>query len=197
MPAAQRSTTASNRRSFPALTTDQRGAGFTRILDAADANTTDIVDIGAFEAHPSVEDLADQTINEDGSLSTSFNVGDNDFTSGINTITVASSNTTLVPNANINVGGTGANSISNSTNGNQTLAITPAADQFGVTTMTITANDTVNGATQTMTDTFVLTVNSVNDAPSFTKGQDQTVLEDAGAADGFATWATAISPGTV
>jgi uncharacterized repeat protein (TIGR01451 family) len=149
-----------------ALTTDQRGTGFTRILDAADANTTDTVDIGAYEAHPSVEDLGDQAINEDGSLSTSFYVGDTDFTSGINNISVTSSNTTLVPNTNINVGGTGTNSISNSTNGNQSLVITPAANQFGATTITITANDTVNGTSQSMTDTFVLTVNAVADPPS-------------------------------
>ena len=85
---------------------------------------------------------------------------------GINTITVTSSNTTLVPNANINVGGTGTNTISNSTNGNQTLVITPAANQFGTTTITLTATDMVNGTTQTMTDTFVLTVNPVADTPS-------------------------------
>ena len=32
--------------------------------------------------------------------------------------------------------------------------------------------------------TFTITVTPVNDAPSFTKGADQTVLEDAGRADG-------------
>ena len=165
-----------------ALTTDQRGSGFTRILDAADANTTDTVDIGAYEAHPSVEDVADQSINEDGSLNTSFNVGDIDFTSGIDTITVSSSNTTLVPNANINVGGTGTNSISNSANGNQTLVITPAANQFGTTTITLTATDTVNGSSQSLTDMFVLTVNPVADPPSISAA---TTNEDAQTSSGL------------
>ncbi|MCM3906181.1 MAG: DUF4214 domain-containing protein, partial [Pyrinomonadaceae bacterium] len=54
---------------------------------------------------------------------------------------------------------------------------------------------TVNGnLSQTMTDTFVLTVNPVNDAPSFTKGPDQTVSENDGAQT-VNNWATNISPG--
>ena len=39
-----------------------------------------------------------------------------------------------------------------------------------------------------------ITVNPVNDVPSFTKGPDQTVLEDAGAQT-VRGWATNISPG--
>src|SRR5207237_1302147 len=73
----------------------------------------------------------------------------------------------------------------------RTLTINPAADQFGASTITITVNGTNS---QSMTDTFVLTVNSVNDAPSFTKGADQTVNEDAGAQT-LANWATNISAG--
>src|SRR5262245_41304881 len=43
------------------LATDQRGPGFTRILDAADLDTTQTVDIGAFEAHPSIEDIQNKS----------------------------------------------------------------------------------------------------------------------------------------
>ena len=42
------------------LTTDQRGPGFARIVDGPDADTTDTVDIGAFEAQVSVEDITDK-----------------------------------------------------------------------------------------------------------------------------------------
>src|SRR5690606_24980316 len=42
--------------------------------------------------------------------------------------------------------------------------------------------------------TLTITVNAVNDAPSFVKGADQTVLEDAGA-QSVPGWASAISPG--
>ena len=44
------------------------------------------------------------------------------------------------------------------------------------------------------TQTFMITVTAVNDAPSFTKGADQTVAEDAGAQT-VTGWATAISAG--
>src|ERR671914_737724 len=43
-------------------------------------------------------------------------------------------------------------------------------------------------------DNFLLTVKSVNDAPSFTKGPDQVVAEDS-APQTVPFWATAISPG--
>jgi hypothetical protein len=45
-----------------------------------------------------------------------------------------------------------------------------------------------------MTDTFLLTVNSVNDPPSFSKGPDQTVNEN-DAAQTVNNWATNISAG--
>jgi len=95
-----------------------------------------------------------------------------------------SSNTTLVPNlaANINVSGAGSS---------RTLSINPVADEFGTSTITVT----ITGAnSQTMTDTFLLTVNSVNDTPSFTKGADQNVNEDAGPQT-VTNWALGISAG--
>ena len=68
--------------------------------------------------------------------------------------------------------------------------MTPAANQNGTATITVTVND---GAL-TATDTFVLTVTAVNDAPSFTKGADQTAVASSGAKT-VAGWATAISDG--
>src|SRR5207249_8766500 len=69
--------------------------------------------------------------------------------------------------------------------------LTPATNQYGTTTITITAADTDG---QTASSSFLLTVNAVNDAPSFTKGVDQTVKEDSGPQT-VAGWATAISAG--
>jgi uncharacterized delta-60 repeat protein/CSLREA domain-containing protein len=137
--------------SGPAFT-DQRGAGFARIVDGPDADTTDTVDIGAFEAQVSVADIADQTINEDGSLSLPFNVGG---AASITSVTATSSNTTLVPNnpANISISGSGSS---------RTLQINPVANASGTSTITVTVN---GNNSQTMTDTLLLTVNSVNDAP--------------------------------
>jgi hypothetical protein len=79
-----------------------------------------------------------------------------------------------------------------------TLTYTPAPNANGSTTVTLAIADnggTANGGLDTSpTQQFTITVTAVNDAPSFTKGADQTVLEDAGA-QSVSSWATAISAG--
>jgi hypothetical protein len=163
------------------LLTDQRGGGFTRIVDGPDADTTATVDVGAFEAQLSLPDVADQTINEDGSFSLPFNLGGS---TSITSVTATSSNATLLPNnvANISVSGSGST---------RTLLITPESNAFGTSTITVTVN---GNNSQTMTDTFLLTVNSANDAPSFTKGPNQTVNENS-SAQSISNWATNLSIG--
>jgi hypothetical protein len=78
------------------------------------------------------------------------------------------------------------------------LTYTPSANAFGVAHVTIALHDnggTANGGVDTSApQTFTITVSSVNDAPSFTAGADQTVNEDAGA-QSVAGWATNISAG--
>ncbi|MEK7414700.1 MAG: Ig-like domain-containing protein, partial [Planctomycetota bacterium] len=78
---------------------------------------------------------------------------------------------------------------------NGTLTYTPAANANGSATVSINVTDnggTTNGGINTsMVQTFTMTVTTVNDAPSFTKGANQTVLEDA-AAVSVTGWATAI-----
>src|SRR6185369_9464144 len=67
----------------------------------------------------------------------------------------------------------------------------------GTATVSVSLKDdggTANGGVDTTTQTFNITVNAVNDAPSFTKGADQAVNNNAGAQT-VAGWATAISPG--
>jgi hypothetical protein len=79
-----------------------------------------------------------------------------------------------------------------------TLSYIPAANANGSATITLNIQDngtTANGGVDTSAaQTFVINVTAVNDAPSFTKGGDQTVPEDAGA-QSVPGWATAISPG--
>ena len=81
---------------------------------------------------------------------------------------------------------------------NGTLTYTPAANANGSATVSVLIHDnggTANGGVDTSAaQTFTITVNAVNDAPSFTKGADQTVNEDAGA-QSVSGWATAISAG--
>ncbi|WP_299223796.1 Ig-like domain-containing protein [uncultured Aquimarina sp.] len=75
------------------------------------------------------------------------------------------------------------------------LTYTPAADVSGSTIVTVNLSDdggTANGGTDTSSDqTFMITINEVNDAPSFSipASPDQTILEDSGAqtVNGFAS----------
>ncbi len=137
------------------LPVDQRGTNFPRVADSADVNLVQTVDIGAFEAHPTIEDIANQSTAQDTVKNVLFNLGD-DTGSLISTVTATSSNTTLVPNANLSFSGSG---------GSRTLQITPAAGQSGITTITVTVTAT-NG--RTATDTFDLTVTPPNASPVVT-----------------------------
>ncbi len=79
-----------------------------------------------------------------------------------------------------------------------TLTFTPAANASGSATITVTLKDsggTANGGVDTSaSQTFQITVTPVNDAPSFTKGVDQTIMAGSGVQT-IAGWATAISAG--
>ena len=125
---------------------DERGSGFIRKADSADADATATVDIGAFELQLSVEDITDKSTPEDTPFNFDFNIGDGTGAL-ITSVTALSSNTTLVPNENLSVTGSGST---------RNLAITPVADANspadGTATITVTVTAT-NG--QTTTDTFV------------------------------------------
>ncbi|MBI3851739.1 MAG: tandem-95 repeat protein [Verrucomicrobia bacterium] len=79
-----------------------------------------------------------------------------------------------------------------------TLTYTPAANANGFTTVTVQLHDdggTADGGVDTSAaQTFTITITPVNDAPTFTKGPDQTVNEDAGL-QVVSGWATAIGKG--
>jgi large repetitive protein len=79
-----------------------------------------------------------------------------------------------------------------------TLTYTAAADASGVATVTVAAVDnggTANGGVDTSAGAaFTLSVNPVNDAPTFTVGGDQLAISLLGA-QSISGWATGISPG--
>src|SRR5207247_2440603 len=81
---------------------------------------------------------------------------------------------------------------------NGTLTFTPAANANGTATVSVQLHDDggmANGGVDTSAaQTFTITVTAVNDAPSFTKGANQTALDD-GYAPIVRAWATAISAG--
>ncbi len=81
-------------------------------------------------------------------------------------------------------------------NGN--LTFTPVADQSGTAQVTVTLTDdggTASGGQNSTQVVFTLTVNPVNDAPTFTGGGNQQVLEDAGAQT-VANWASSMNTGS-
>ncbi|MEJ1242565.1 Ig-like domain-containing protein, partial [Chryseolinea sp. T2] len=133
----------------------------------------------------------DQSINEDAGAqtatgwATAINKGAVNESSQTLTFTLTNDNNALFsvqPSINAATG---------------TLTYTPAANASGVATVTVTLSDdggTTNGGDDASTKTFTITINGVNDEPSFTKGSDQTVLEDATPVTVLA-WAKSISKG--
>ena len=72
-----------------------------------------------------------------------------------------------------------------------TVTYTPPPNFFGDDSFTFTVNDTLETSTEA---TVTITVNPVNDEPSFVKGGDQTVNEDSGPQT-VTAWATDIGKG--
>ena len=164
-----------------AIVRDQRGTPFNRLVDGPDADTTATIDIGAYEGQAPLASLPNTSTNEDVKLVVAFDAGD---TSTITSISATSSDPVLVPNDSAHL------DFVVTTGGSGIITINPAAELSGNTNITVTVNRT----TGTESKTFLLTVNFVDDPPTFTKGPDQTVIEDAGPQT-VTNWATNLSPG--
>jgi hypothetical protein len=152
-----------------------------------------------------------QVVNEDTNLSiTGLSISDPDANpataSMTTTLAVSNGNLTMASAGGASVSGGGTDSVTltgTTTQINTTLAAANnvvyrgAQDYFGSDTLVVTTDDggnTGTGGAKQDIDNVGITVNSVNDVPSFTKGGDQTVLEDAGAQT-VTGWATNISVG--
>jgi len=117
---------------------------------------------------PTISAIADQGILEDGSTGAlAFTVGDAETAAASLVVTATSSNQALVPDGNLVLGGAGAD---------RTIEAVPVGDSSGVATVTVVVDD----GTDTAEEQFVLTVASVNDAPSFAASDPPSVVEDAG-----------------
>ncbi|NUQ61445.1 MAG: VCBS repeat-containing protein [Pirellulales bacterium] len=115
---------------------------------------------------PTIGAIADQTTGEDvpkGPIS--FSVSDVETAAASLVVTATSSNQTLLPNANLVLGGSGAN---------RTILLTPAANQSGNATVTVTVSD----GTAATSNAFLLTVTAENDLPTISAIADQTTGED-------------------
>ncbi len=121
---------------------------------------------------PTLESIADRTINEDAGVQTVNLTGISAGGGETQTLTVTaiSGNTSLIPNPTVTY---------TSPNATGSLSFTPVADASGTALITVTVND--GGLSNNITTrTFTVTVNPVNDAPTITAIADQTINEDAG-----------------
>ncbi|MDB5386400.1 MAG: tandem-95 repeat protein, partial [Planctomycetaceae bacterium] len=122
--------------------TDQGGLTFDQLL---------VVNISDINEHPALSSITDQTTLEDfatGSLQ--FSISDPETSAANLIVTGSSSNPTLVSNANITFGGTGAD---------RNVTITPLPNQSGSVTITVTVNDGASSSNRT----FQVTVQPVDD----------------------------------
>ncbi len=114
---------------------------------------------------PVLGNISDVTIDEDTPVSIPLNVSDAESALASLSITATTDNTTLLPSLVISVGESGA-----------TLDITPGANQNGgPATVTVVVEDPQG---EKVSDTFALTVRSVNDPPSATDDSGITLNED-------------------
>lgn len=139
------------------------------VTDAAGATASRAfaVNVAAVNDPPTISAIAAQTINEDANTGAiTVSIADVETAAASLTLTRASSNLTLVPLANVVLGGSGAN---------RTVTVTPAANASGTATITLTVADGNGG---TATSAFLLTVNAINDAPTISAVAARTINED-------------------
>jgi hypothetical protein len=115
---------------------------------------------------PTISSIAGQNVNQNTATAPiGFTVSDKETPASSLTLSAASSNTTLVPTANIVFGGSGSN---------RTVTVTPAASQSGSASITVRVSD----GTNTTSTSFTLTVNQMNGAPAISAVGAQTIVED-------------------
>jgi autotransporter-associated beta strand protein len=179
------------------------------IATAVTNNATTVVSTSINDA-PVNTKPATQTTNEDTALV--FSAGNGNALS----VTDADVNTTLTTVISVAAGtgtvavttGGGATITGDGSNSVQivgtvaqvqaalaSVTYTPTTNANGAGYATLTISSTDDGAgTLNDTDTVTINVTAINDVPSFTKGADQTINEDAGAQT-VNGWATGLSQG--
>ena len=126
---------------------------------------------------PTLDAVANVTVNEDSGAGTvtltGITAGASNESGQTLTVTASSDTTGVIPNPTVSGSGTA-----------RTLSFTPVADANGSATITVTVMDdggTASGGVDTVTQTFTITVNAVNDAPTLDAIGAVTVNEDSGA----------------
>ena len=105
-------------------------------------------------AAPTISRFTNYTTERNTALTRDFSVADRDTYPLYLIVTATSSNQTVVPNANLGLGGE---------RNNRTITITPARDRLGTTTITINVSDGTNSTTASFQVEVVETGDSGND----------------------------------
>ena len=133
------------------------------------AESTFTLTVDPVNDKPTISEVSDVTINEDSNTGAiEFTVADIDHPLSQLTISAAANNTALVPKSSIVV-----SDIDN--DGKATVTVTPVANYNGTSTITLTVKD-LNGALST--ESFLLTVDPVNDPPTMSTIANQSINED-------------------
>jgi hypothetical protein len=131
------------------------------------------VTVNAVNQPPTLNAISNLTINENAGLQTVNLTGVSSGAANQSqalTVTAVSSNTRLIPNPTVNY---------TSPNTSGTLTFTPVANANGSATVTVTVNN--GGASNNIvTQTFTVTVNGVNQAPTLNAISNLTINENAG-----------------
>ena len=133
---------------------------------------TFLVTVNAVNDQPTLNALSPLTINEDATAQTVNLAGISAGGGESQTLVVSSSssNTGLIPNPTVTY---------TSPNATGSIGFTPVANTSGTATITVTVNDG-QAANNTVVQTFLVTVNAVNDQPTLNALSPLTIDEDAG-----------------
>lgn len=135
--------------------------------DGDSASTSFTVTVNAVNDPPLISGLVDQAIDEDASMAAlQFVISDVETAADALLLATMCSNSVLIPEASIVLGGSGTN---------RTVTVTPAANQHGTATITLAVTDS-DGASAS--NSFVVVVRPVNDAPTISRIASQTIAED-------------------
>lgn len=132
------------------------------------------VTVNAVNNQPTLTAISNVSVNEDSGAQTVSLAGIG--TGAINetqtlTVTASSSNTGLIPNPTVTY---------TSPNSTGSLSFTPAANANGTATITVTVNDG-QSTNNTVVQSFVVTVNPVNDVPTLNTPSSLTIAENSSA----------------
>ena len=115
---------------------------------------------------PTMAVIPNATTDEDTPIGPfTFSVGDLESAATDLTITATSSDQNILPDGKITLGGTAED---------RTISVAPNSNAFGTVDITVTISD----GDATSQQTFRLTVDPVNDAPTISNIADLTILED-------------------